>query len=77
MNHKELSKEKLIVEDEYFVKISFKNESTYAFVSHNLILQERKQIREIMDDLLEFNIIKCLLCANRAGQKKIVTRSSV
>lgn len=47
-----------IIDDDYFVKVALKDESTYAFAPRRFAWTERIQIREIVDDLLARDIIQ-------------------
>lgn len=47
-----------IIDDDYFVKVSLKDDSTYAYAPRRFAWSERMQIREIIDDLLARDIIK-------------------
>lgn len=46
------------VKDDYAVRVSLKDDSTYAFAPRRFAWAERQQIREITDDLLKRGIIK-------------------
>ncbi|XP_011686386.1 PREDICTED: zinc finger BED domain-containing protein 1-like [Wasmannia auropunctata] len=46
------------VEDDYSVKVSLKDHSTYAYAPRRFAWAEREQIRAITDDLLERDIIQ-------------------
>jgi len=46
------------VNDEYAVRVSLKDYSTYAYAPRKFALEERKQIRKITDDLLARDIIQ-------------------
>jgi len=47
-----------IIDDDYYVKVTLKDDSTYAYAPHRFAWSERMQIREIIDDLLARDIIK-------------------
>jgi len=51
--------------DEYLVKVSLKDDSTYTFAPQKFAWSERMQIREITDDLLKRGIsstvIRCIV----------------
>lgn len=46
------------IEDDYCVRINLKDKSTFAFAPRKFAFEERKQVREIIDDLLTRDIIK-------------------
>lgn len=46
-----------IIEDDYCITVNLKN-STYAYAPRKFAFQERRQIREITDDLLARAIIR-------------------
>lgn len=50
--------ERQIIDDDYSVRINLKDKSTYAYSPRRFALEQRKQIREIVDDLLERKIIQ-------------------
>lgn len=47
-----------VVDDDYYVSVNLKDNSTYAYAPRKFTLEERKQIRAITDDLLARGIIK-------------------
>lgn len=47
-----------LIEDDYNVRIHLKDNSTFAFALRRFAFAEKAQIREIIDDLLERDIIK-------------------
>lgn len=47
-----------VIDDNYTVKVSLKDDSIYAYAPRKFAWTERLQIREITDDLLNRNIIK-------------------
>lgn len=46
------------IDDNYFVKVKLKNDTTYRYSPKRFAWTEKLQIREIVDDLLRRNIIK-------------------
>lgn len=47
-----------VIEDDYRVRVNLVDKSVYAFAPRKFAFEERKQIREIIDDLLSREIIK-------------------
>jgi len=41
------------IDDDYYVNVNLKDDSTYAYAPRKFALKEREQIREITDDLLK------------------------
>lgn len=44
------------IDDNYYVNVNLKDNSTYAYAPRKFALKEHEQIREITDDLLERGI---------------------
>lgn len=46
------------IQDDYNVRVNISDKSIYAYAPRKFALEERRQIREITDDLLERGIMK-------------------
>jgi len=61
------------IEDDYAVSVRLKDDSVYAFAPRRFAHAERLEIRQIIDDLLERDIVQpsvSLLCSRSPGSKK-------